>query len=175
MPLAGYLSATGNLDFWLAVACGSVGSLLGACVWYSAGRKLGRDRLRRWAGRHGAWVAMTPEDIERAADWFGRHGRPSVFVCRMLPFLRTVISVPAGLAGMPLPSFLLYSAGGTLLWTLGLAGGGLLLGSSFPEIESALGWVSWTVIGAATLAYLYRVLKVHRERDGNAEAATPGN
>lgn len=164
MPLGGYLAETGALSLWLVVGLGSVGSLLGALLWYAVGRRLGRERLKRWADRHGAWVAMTSEDIDRASGWFDRHGTTSVFLCRMIPFLRTVISVPAGIAGMALLPFTAYSAAGTFLWTLALAWAGRVLGRRFPHVGDVLGWVSWLVIGAATFWYLYRVMKVHRQQ-----------
>lgn len=168
MPLGGYLAETGDLSFWPVVVLGSAGSLLGAVLWYVVGRRLGRDRLKRWSDRHGAWVAMTPDDIERAADWFERHGPLSVFLCRMIPFLRTVISVPAGVSGMSIAPFILYSAGGTFIWTLALAWAGRILGRQFPRVGDVVGWVTWTVIGAATVWYLYRVWTVHRrDRDGS--------
>ena len=162
MPLGGYLAATGRLSFWLVVTLGSIGSLLGAVLWYAIGHRLGQERLKRWAGRRGAWVAMTPEDIDRASAWFDRHGATSVLMCRMIPFVRTVISVPAGIAGMPLLRFTIYSAAGTFLWTLALAWAGRLLGSQFPQVGEVIGWLSWAVIGAATAWYLRRVAKVHR-------------
>lgn len=167
MPLGGYLSETGDLSFWPVVAAGSVGSLLGAALWYVVGRRLGKDRLKAWAGRHGAWVAMTPDDIEMARGWFDRHGGLSVLLCRLVPFLRTAISVPAGIAGMAALPFVLYSAVGTFLWTLALAWAGRLLGRQFPEVGDVLGWVSWGVILGAFAWYVYRVVKVHRESGGS--------
>ncbi len=168
MPLGGYLAGKGDLPFWPVVLAGAAGSLLGATLWYAVGRRLGKERLKRWAGRHGAWVAMTPDEIERASAWFERHGGWSVFICRMIPFLRTVISVPAGIARMALAPFLLYTAAGTLIWTAALAWAGRVLGSQFSQVGSVLGWVTWVVIGVATAWYLYRVVKVHgavKERD----------
>lgn len=162
MPLGGYLTAGGTLSFWPVVIAGSLGSLVGASFWYYIGRRMGKERLAEWAGRHGAWVAMTPDDIERAAGWFQRHGHASVFFCRMLPFLRTVISVPAGITGMPLVPFLFYSALGTFAWTAALTLAGRLLGRQFPEIENVLGYVSWAVIVAAAAWYVYGVVRVKR-------------
>ena len=162
MPLAGYLSVTNEMPFWLAVGLGSVGSLLGALLWYVVGRRLGKDRLKDWADRHGSWVAMTSEDVERARGWFDRHGGWSVLICRLIPFLRTAISVPAGISEMPFVPFLLYSAVGTFAWTAALAWAGRLLGRQFGDVGNVVGWVSWLVIGGATVWYLYRVWKVHR-------------
>ena len=166
MPLGGYLSATGDLDFRLVVALGTIGSVLGAIFWYVVGRRLGKERLKAWAGRHGAWVAMTPAEIDRANAWFERHGGVSVMLCRMLPFVRTVISVPAGIAHMRFVPFLVYSTAGTFVWTAGLAWGGRLLGSRFESLGDVLGWVTWGVLAAATAWYLWRVVRVHRAHNG---------
>lgn len=167
MPLAGWLSAQGSMAFWPAVGLGSVGSLLGAAFWYEVGRRLGKERMKRWAGRHGSWVAMDPEDLERAQGWFARHGGASVFICRLVPFLRTAISVPAGITGMALAPFLAYSAAGTFLWTAALAWAGRFLGEQFPRVGDVLGWVTWAVVLGVGVWYVYRVVKVHRRgREG---------
>ncbi len=168
MPLGGYLAATGHLPFWGVVAAGSAGSLHGAFFWYVMARRLGKDRLKAWAARRGAWVAMTPDDIERATHWFQRHGGRSVLLGRLLPFLRTVISVPAGISGMRIVPFTLFSAVGTFLWTLALAWAGRQLGRSFPRIESVLGWVTWAVLAGAAGWYIYGVLRVRRRRGARA-------
>lgn len=168
MPLGGYLAATGDLAFWPVVALGSLGSLLGAVLWYVVGRRWEKERVKRWIGRRGAWVAMTPDDLDRASDWFDRHGPISVFVCRMVPFLRTVISVPAGIAGMSPVPFVLCSAAGTTLWTLALAWAGRMLGSSYPQVGGVLGWVTWIVLGGGTLWYVQRLVRARRERDPRA-------
>ncbi len=165
MPLGGYLTAQGRLSFWPVVIAGSIGSLLGAGFWYYIGHRLGRERLIGWAERHGAWVAMTPDDIERGTGWFQRHGAVSVFFCRLLPFLRTVISIPAGVTGMSLAPFLIYSALGTFIWTAALAWGGQVLGNQFPQIEDVLGYVSWAIILGAVAWYVYGVVRVRRARD----------
>lgn len=164
MPLGGYLTAQGRLSFWPVVIAGSIGSLLGAGFWYYIGHRLGRERLIGWADRHGAWVAMTPDDIERANGWFQRHGAASVFFCRLLPFLRTVISIPAGVTGMSLAPFLIYSAFGTFIWTAALAWGGQVLGNQFPQIEDVLGYVSWAIILGAAAWYVYGVVRVRRRK-----------
>src|SRR5690606_33511039 len=120
MPLAGYLSTRGQMSYWGAVAAGSIGSLAGAAFWYWVGRRLTYQQLRGWIAEHGAWLAMTPQDVARAVESFGRHGRRSVLLGRMVPVVRTLISVPAGFSRMPSPDFLVASAVGTTLWTLAL-------------------------------------------------------
>ena len=110
MPLAGYLSARGQAPFWVMVAAGSAGSLAGAALWYAVGRAVTHDRLCAWVQAHGTWLAMTPADVDRAAEWFARHGRWSVFFGRLVPVVRTLISVPAGFTRMPAAPFLATNA-----------------------------------------------------------------
>ena len=127
MPLAGFAAARGDQHLALTIAAGAAGSLAGALFWYAVGRWLGAERLKRWAERHGRWLTLTPDDIDRSCAWFNRHCGKAVFLGRLIPAVRTLISVPAGIAGMGLGRFLLYSALGTLIWTGFLAVLGFLL------------------------------------------------
>src|SRR3546814_7518020 len=115
--LAGFAAARGDLNSILVVASGAAGSLLGAVFWYAIGCWLGSARLKRWAGRHGRWLTLAPGDIDQACAWFDHHGGKAVFIGRLVPALRTLISVPAGIAGMDLLRFLFFTALGTLVWT----------------------------------------------------------
>lgn len=158
MPLAGFNAAQGSLNVFLVVAAGSIGSLTGAVIWYYIGLWLGLGRLKKWTARAGRWLTLHPDDIDKAADWFQRHGGAAVFFARLVPAVRTVISVPAGIAGMPLLPFLIYSAAGTVLWTALLTGAGYLLQSQY---EAIAGWVNpLTNIILVVLAviYIYRVV-----------------
>ncbi|WP_420126524.1 DedA family protein [Longimicrobium sp.] len=170
MPLAGYLSASGQAPFWVMVAAGSVGSLAGAGFWYWVGRAVTHDRLCAWVAAHGIWLAMEPGDVERATDWFARHGRWSVFFGRLVPVVRTLISVPAGLTRMPAAPFFALSALGTTLWTFVLAYAGRLLGSQFQQVEQWIGPVSSGIVVLAVVAYFYRVARIlhGRRRAGGA-------
>lgn len=162
MPLAGYLASQGRMSLWLAIAGGTVGSLAGALLWYEVGRRLGDHGVKNWLDRHGVWLTLCPEDIDKACDFFDRHGRSSVFVGRLVPVVRTLISVPAGFTGMPLGVFLLYSTAGTVIWTALLAFGGQWLGSQFPQIGQWVGIFTWAVIGGAALWYVTRVIRLRR-------------
>jgi membrane protein DedA with SNARE-associated domain len=162
MPLAGYLSSTGAMSFWGAVAAGTVGSLAGASLWYAVGRRVTEEQLCRWVERHGAWLAMEPRDVHRAREFFERHGRSGVLFGRLLPVARTLISVPAGFARMPPAPFLLYSAAGTFVWTLALAWAGRILGTLFGEVDRYLGYLTWAVLVVGTGWYAYRVVKLKR-------------
>lgn len=164
MPLAGYLASKGDVNFWAAVAAGTIGSSAGATVWYLLGRAIPEHKLEAWLDRRGSWTAIEGSDVDRAQEFFCRHGRISVFVGRLLPVVRTLISIPAGYARMPLAAFLLYTCCGTFLWTLTLAWVGHLLGSNFDQTKHVIGPISWVVLIAAFLWYIYRVIHLHRKK-----------
>lgn len=159
MPFAGFAAARGDLHPAGVLAAGTAGSLLGTLPWYWAGRSIGEERLKRAAARHGRWLAMSPDDIAQAGRWFERHGPMAVFLCRLVPTLRSVISAPAGIARMPLPSFLAWTVIGTLLWTGALAGIGYALESRYEQIQAWLNPVSTAVVVIAVAAYLWRVVR----------------
>ena len=164
MPLAGFAAARGELNVVLLVLAGSVGSLLGAWFWYEVGRLVGAERLKGWTGRHGRWLTLGPEEVDQARDWFGRHGGKAVLLGRMVPAVRTLISVPAGIAGMLLGRFLAFSAVGTVVWTGILAGAGLLLEGQYGKVSGWVNPVSNLALAAMVLWYLYRVATFRPKR-----------
>ena len=166
MPLAGFTAAQGKLNLALVVLAGAAGSLLGALLWYYAGRWLGADRVMAFASRHGRWLTLSPAQVERAERWFRRHGGAAVFVGRLAPTVRTLISVPAGIAAMPLARFLAWTALGTALWTALLAGSGYLLESQYERVSSYLNPAANVVFALIGALYVYRVVTVGR--DGGA-------
>lgn len=161
MPLAGYLASSGDMSLWGAIVAGTAGSLLGALVLYWIGRKVGKERLMKFADRHGRWLTLSRNDIERASGWFDRHGGWAVFVCRLIPGLRSLISIPAGIQGMSLLPFLLYTAAGSLAWTALLVYLGYLLGGNFERVGDWVGPISNVVLGGIAIWYVWRVV-THR-------------
>jgi membrane protein DedA with SNARE-associated domain len=164
MPLAGFSAARGERDLVIVIIAGSLGSLLGALLWYYIGKWVGAERLKRWATKHGRWLTVSPGEIDRSCAWFKRHGGKAVFIGRLIPAVRTLISIPAGIAGMPLALFLLYSAAGTVLWTALLASAGYYLESQYDKVAFWVSPVSNIVIGLILLCYLYRVVRF-RQRE----------
>jgi len=158
MPMAGFQAARGELHVVPVILAGSLGSWAGAVLWYWVGRRIGTDGLKRLAARHGRWLTLSPGEVDTARGWFRRHCGKAVFLGRLVPSVRTLISVPAGMAPMALPAFLLYSAAGTLLWTAALGGAGYALEARFQEVAGWVDPVSNVVVGALVLGYLYRVL-----------------
>ena len=159
MPLAGYLASQGRLGLVGVILAGTIGSVLGALPLYWIGAKIGRERVKRFAADHGRWLTLSPEDIDRADAWFGRHGNVAVFLCRLVPGVRSMISLPAGMRKMPLPAFLLYTTVGSAVWTAALAILGSVLGSHFEDVDRYLDPVSYVVFGGIALVYFWRVLQ----------------
>ncbi len=161
MPLAGYIVAQGKLAMAGVVLAGMAGSVLGALPLYYLGHKLGERRLKDFADKHGRWLTLSRKDIERSKLWFDRHGPMTVMFCRLIPGIRSLISIPAGLARMPLWPFLDYTAAGTGAWAALLAYLGYFLGSNFTQVGEYLDPVSWLVFGVLAIIYVYRVVRHH--------------
>jgi membrane protein DedA with SNARE-associated domain len=146
MPLAGFTVAQGKMNFWLAVLAGTIGTMLGTYAWYYLGRLVNYERLGSWIDRYGKWMGISVKEIDRVNDWFNKHGRSAVFFGRMVPGIRTLISLPAGMNQMSLSTFTIYSILGTFIWILGLTMAGFILGDNYGSIEQYLAPVSKVVL-----------------------------
>ncbi|WP_090847612.1 DedA family protein [Paracoccus alkenifer] len=157
MPLAGYLAASGKLSLLPTVIAGTLGSVVGTSAWFVIGWWIGAARLKRWAARHGRLMTLSPGDIDMAQAWFDRRGGAAVFLGRMIPAVRTLISVPAGIARMSLWRFFAFTVLGSLLWTLVLTLSGLVLQANFHLVEEVIDPLSKIVVVTVVLVYIYRV------------------
>ena len=135
MPLGGFLVQQGELQFIPVVLAGLVGTVVGALPWYGIGRLINEERIEHWLERHGRWIGISPAELARSRRWFNRFGTALVFWGRLVPGIRTLISVPAGIEMMPLAPFLIWTTAGSLIWTLLLTVAGLLLGESYSNVE----------------------------------------
>lgn len=158
LPLAGFTAARGEHNIILVVLAATAGSLLGAIFWYYVGKFIGRERLKRWTARHGRWLTMSPADVDRSADWFERHCEAAVFFGRMIPTIRTLISVPAGIYSMAFVRFLTYSFLGTTIWVGMLASTGYLLEQGYQQVQAFLNPVSNLIFAFILVWYAYRVV-----------------
>ena len=134
IPLAGFVAASGTLRLDVVIAAASLGSLLGTAIWYEIGRRVGERRLKSWVEDHGAWLTLSVQDVERAQQWFRRHDRVAVLLGRLVPGVRTFVSLPAGFARMPRAKFWLFSAIGTGIWTAALAYAGVALQANYEVV-----------------------------------------
>jgi membrane protein DedA with SNARE-associated domain len=169
MPFAGFLAARGDLNPVLVVLAGAFGSLLGALPWYIAGRKVGADRLKQLAERHGRWIALTPDEIDRGTHLFEKRGALVLVFGRLVPALRTVVALPAGLARMHWLPFILWTLLGSVLWTSILTLAGYLLESQYERIEKWLNPVSTAIFAIIAIWYIVRVIR-HPGGKGKASA-----
>lgn len=162
MPLAGFNAARGETSVVAVILAGSVGSLLGAYLWYWIARKIGYDRIRHLSQRHGRWLSVSPEELDRANDWFDRHDAGAVLIGRMIPTIRTLISVPAGVRRMPRGWFLGLSAIGTVVWTAALTLAGYWLEGGYETVSAWLNPVSTAVVIGLVAVYVWRVATYDR-------------
>lgn len=138
MPLAGFLIQQGKLQLLPTVLAGLLGTVLGAWFWYGIGRMINEQRLENWLRRHGRWLGLRPDDLARSRRWFNRHGVAVVFWGRVIPGIRTFVSLPAGIELMPQPLFLAWTTAGSLLWIVLLTLAGQALGSGYASVAESL-------------------------------------
>ena len=170
MPFAGFLAARGDLHPALVVAAGALGSVAGGLPWYILGRRVGVDRLKRTAEKHGRWIALTPQEIDRGRDLFERRGPMVLVFGRLVPALRTVVALPAGLARMRPWAFVLWTLLGSVLWTSLLTLAGYLLESQYERIQKWLNPVSTGIFAIIAIWYVVRVVRHPRASGGQASS-----
>lgn len=164
LPLAGMRSGQGSLALPGVIAAATAGAMLGNFFWYAVARKVDHARFRRFIDRRGRWLTLDWHDVEAAQQLFRRRAAWIVCVGRFLPNVRTIISIPAGLARMKVAPFLLWSTLGTFVWSSGLAAGGYALGARFENIDSVIAPVSTAIIIGGILWYAWRQLTWNRRR-----------
>src|SRR5688500_1060212 len=120
LPAAGFAAADGRADVWGMVAAATFGSVVGAWVLYLVSAAVGSARLHAWTARHGRWVGVKPADVARAEAWFDDHASVAVLVCRCIPLIRSLVSIPAGIRRMNPISFTVCTALGSAVWNVAL-------------------------------------------------------
>jgi membrane protein DedA with SNARE-associated domain len=166
MLFAGFSVSEGNLTLFGIVAAGVLGNLVGSLVAYAVGyygriELLDRNRL----------IHISRRQLESADRWFERHGPATVFFTRMLPVIRTFISLPAGVARMPLGKFVVYTLAGCIPWVLGLAILGREVGSRWDQWKNHLHYFDYAVVAAVVIAVIYLI--VRRRRGSTQWETTP--
>ncbi|BCW17908.1 DedA family protein [Pseudarthrobacter enclensis] len=156
LPLAGYLAKQGSLNLGLIFLTSTLGAYLGALFLYWLGARLGLERSIRGLSK---LPLVDREDFEHAAGWFRRHGRSSIFFGRLLPGVRSLISLPAGASSMPLGTFTIFTLAGSALWNGALIGLGYLLGTQYHLIEGYSKYLNYAVYAAIAIAVVLLVVR----------------
>ena len=136
MPLGGFFVYQGNLNFYILVFFGLIGTVLGALPWYYLGKFLNEKKLSNFVETRGKFLGITSKDLNKSKLWFDKYGVSLVFWGRLIPGIRTLISVPAGIELMPLKKFLLWTTLGSLIWVLLLSLSGYVFGENYIIIET---------------------------------------
>ncbi|GHH79147.1 hypothetical protein GCM10018793_31220 [Streptomyces sulfonofaciens] len=155
LPVAGFTAGQGRMSVAAAIFWATVGSVVGSLVVYHAGALLGRERMRSIAAR---MPLVKPHEIDRAEVWFARHGAKTVFIARMVPVLRSLISMPAGIERMQVLTFVGFTALGSLIWNTAFVLAGYWLRGNWRLVEKYGGLASKVVVGLVLLAVGYFVV-----------------
>ncbi|TDW86982.1 membrane protein DedA with SNARE-associated domain [Kribbella pratensis] len=166
LPLAGFAAARGDLGLVAAILFTTLGSVVGALALYGVGAALGRDRTRALAAK---LPLVKLRDVDKAEDWFARHGAKAVLIGRLVPVVRSLISIPAGVERMPVALFLPLTAVGSLVWNSLLILAGYQLGERWHVVESSVGVFQKVVIAAAVAAVGWFVVAKLRARRSDSE------
>ena len=148
LTTAAFAGSGNELDLWAVIVAGTVGNLVGSWLAYWAGASGGRQLV----DRYGRYLLVRPHEVDKAEAWFERRGEAAVFVSRLLPVVRTFISLPAGIARMPFWRFTLYTVVGCLPWCAALAWLGAVLGERWENVEDILQPVAWAIAVAILVA-----------------------
>ena len=136
MPLGGYFVYKGDLNFYILVLFGLIGTVLGALPWYYLGRLLNEQKISKFIDNRGKFIGISNKDLSKSRKWFDKYGISLVFWGRLIPGIRTLISVPAGIELMPFRKFLIWTSLGSLIWVIALTIAGYLFGENYVLIES---------------------------------------
>ena len=134
MPLGGFFVYTGDLNFYILIISGLIGTVVGALPWYFLGKLLNEKKLSNFIDRKGKFIGISLKDLDKSRLWFDKYGVLLVFWGRLIPGIRTLISVPAGIELMPLNKFLIWTSLGSLIWVIFLTSAGYLFGENYEII-----------------------------------------
>jgi membrane protein DedA with SNARE-associated domain len=157
LPLAGFVAGRGEASFVGMVIAATIGSMVGAFVLYGISAAVGPVRLHALVVRHGRWFGLDEADLDRTESWFDRRANLAVLLCRCVPLMRSLISIPAGFRRMSILPFSLYTLLGSLVWNLLLVGAGYLLGEQWRQVEEPLELFQNAVLAAIGIAVAWFV------------------
>lgn len=157
LPLAGFVAATGEAELVVMIIAATFGSLVGAYIVYGISAAIGPAGLRRFVIRYGRWFGLTEEDVDRSEAWFDDRANLAVLICRCVPLMRSLISIPAGLRRMRLLPFTIYTLVGSLIWNAGLIGAGYGLGENWEAAGEPVALLQKAVLVVVAIGFSWFV------------------
>ena len=159
MPLGGFFVYQQKLNFYLLVFCGLVGTIAGSMPWYYLGKLVNEKRLSHFLKKRGKYLGITPNDLAKSKLWFDKYGVSLVFWGRLVPGIRTLISVPAGMELMPFKKFLIWTTLGSLIWVALLTYAGFLFGENYKIIATYIDQIKYFIKPILILIFLGLLIK----------------
>ena len=159
MPLGGFFVYQQKLNFYILVFWGVFGTILGSMPWYYLGKLVNEKRLSNFLDKRGKYIGITSNDLIKSKRWFDKYGVSLVFWGRLVPGIRTLISVPAGMELMPLRKFLIWTSLGSLIWVAFLTYAGFVFGENYQIIETFLDQIKYIVKPILILIFVYFLIK----------------
>ena len=160
MPLGGFFVFQQKLNFYILVFWGLLGTILGSLPWYYLGRLVNEKKLSNFLDKKGKYLGISSNDLNKSKRWFDKYGVSLVFWGRLVPGIRTLISVPAGIELMPLRKFLIWTTFGSFIWVALLTYAGYLFGENYPIIETYLDQIKYVIKPILILIFLYFLIKL---------------
>lgn len=164
MPFSGFLVHTGQLSFFWVITTGTAANLIGSLILYYLGVLLEETFIINFISKYGKFILVRKKDYDHARHWFEKYGDKIIFISRLLPGLRTVISLPAGVFEMNVKKFITYTATGCFIWSVALTYTGFILGEKWNSLEKYFRVFEIGVIGIITIFVVYYILKKLKNR-----------
>ncbi len=165
LVFGGFMTTYTALKVWGVIVAATLGSLIGAIVLYYIGKILNKERLKKIvSGKIGKIIRLKPSDIEKADSWFDTKGNKTVFFCRFIPLIRSLISIPAGMSEMPMKKFLLYTIAGSLIWNTVLIIVGSKVGENWVKIVDTLDKYSHITVIVLFIVFLLVVAWFYKKK-----------
>jgi membrane protein DedA with SNARE-associated domain len=157
LPFAGFVASDGEASLLGMTVAATIGSLIGALILYGVSAWVGPDRVGQIVIRYGRWLRITTDDVINAERWFDRYSARAVLMCRCIPLIRSLISIPAGFRRMPLGQFVVFTTIGSAVWNSALIGAGYLLRSRWHDVEPILSWFQYIVVAVIVVVSVWFV------------------
>ena len=161
----GFMTTFTDMNLIGVIIASTLGSLLGAIALYYIGKILNKERLKKIiTSKPGKLLRLTPEDIDKADHWFDTKGNKTVFFCRFIPLIRSLISIPAGMSEMPMKKFLLYTTAGSLIWNTALTIAGSIVGENWTDILKIMDNYSHIIVVLLEIIFIIAVIIFYKKR-----------